>query len=72
MVCDHLEGSLENAVDRKETRTRNFTRSEKKVIAEDGFDPSTCGLWAHHASTAPLCLYRGNLDLEADYKPKKT
>ncbi len=24
-------------------------------IAEDGFDPSTSGLWAQHASAAPLC-----------------
>src|SRR4029434_1486597 len=24
-------------------------------LAEDGFDPSTSGLWAQHASAAPLC-----------------
>ena len=24
-------------------------------IAESGFDPSTSGLWAQHASSAPLC-----------------
>lgn len=24
-------------------------------VAEDGFDPSTSGLWAQHASAAPLC-----------------
>ena len=28
----------------------------KKFLAEDGFDPSTSGLWAQHAPTAPLCL----------------
>ncbi len=28
---------------------------DKTILAEDGFDPSACGLWAHHASTAPLC-----------------
>ena len=27
-----------------------------KNIAERGFDPRTSGLWAQHASTAPLCL----------------
>ena len=27
----------------------------KKNIAADGFDPSTSGLWAQHASTAPRC-----------------
>ncbi len=26
-----------------------------KVIAKRGFDPRTSGLWAQHASTAPLC-----------------
>ena len=24
-------------------------------VAEEGFDPSTSGLWAQHASAAPLC-----------------
>ena len=28
----------------------------KKRVAERGFDPRTSGLWAQHASTAPLCL----------------
>ena len=43
--------------------TKYVTRNEAKVkekkkkkIAEDGFDPSTSGLWAQHAPTAPLCL----------------
>ena len=27
-----------------------------KTLAERGFDPRTSGLWAQHASTAPLCL----------------
>ena len=30
-------------------------KRKKKIIAEDGFDPSTSGLWAQHAPTAPLC-----------------
>ena len=31
----------------------------KKIkIAERGFDPRTSGLWAQHASTAPLCFAR--------------
>ena len=25
------------------------------MVAERGFDPRTSGLWAQHASTAPLC-----------------
>ena len=24
-------------------------------LAESGFDPPTAGLWAQHASSAPLC-----------------
>ena len=31
------------------------TDSEHLQLAEDGFDPSTSGLWAQHASAAPLC-----------------
>ena len=31
------------------------THNEDKKLAEDGFDPSTSGLWAKYASTAPLC-----------------
>ena len=30
-------------------------RLEKNDLAADGFDPSTSGLWAQHASTAPRC-----------------
>ena len=33
-----------------------FVSFFKKVIAERGFDPRTSGLWAQHASTAPLCF----------------
>ena len=31
-------------------------KKEKKMkfLSEPGFDPGTCGLWAHHASAAPL------------------
>lgn len=35
------------------------TRKKKScTLAEDGFDPSTSGLWAQHASAAPLCYIR--------------
>ena len=34
----------------------NFLYENKKPhIAEGGFDPPTSGLWAQHASSAPLC-----------------
>ena len=32
-----------------------FFLRKKKMLAERGFDPRTSGLWAQHASTAPLC-----------------
>ena len=34
---------------------------KKKNIAERGFDPRTSGLWAQHASTAPLCCLLRNV-----------
>ena len=36
----------------------------KKGLAEDGFDPSTSGLWAQHASAAPLCCKPPQMGLE--------
>ena len=27
----------------------------KNILADRGFDPRTSGLWAQHASTAPIC-----------------
>ena len=32
----------------------------QKLLAERGFDPRTSGLWAQHASTAPLCCDEGH------------
>ena len=37
---------------------------EKKILAERGFDPRTSGLWAQHASSAPLC----SLDCKREYE----
>ena len=34
----------------------NVVLSIKRILAENGFDPPTSGLWAQHASTAPLCF----------------
>ena len=36
----------------------------KSLIAEDGFDPSTSGLWAQHASAAPLCYFAFELGVK--------
>ena len=38
-----------------ETQNLQNKLRKKKNIAERGFDPRTSGLWAQHASTAPLC-----------------
>ena len=40
---------------KKEKKRRTNTKKQKKMLAADGFDPSTSGLWAQHASTAPRC-----------------
>ena len=48
-------------------------REEKKSVAADGFDPSTSGLWAQHASTAPRCCggRKGKLPNVDEKKEKK-
>ena len=33
---------------------QKIIEQEATLISEPGFDPGTCGLWAHHASAAPL------------------
>ncbi len=35
----------------------NRLKLKKVRLAERGFDPRTSGLWAQHASTAPLCYF---------------
>ena len=44
-----------------------------KSVAADGFDPSTSGLWAQHASTAPRCCggRKGKLPNVDEKKEKK-
>lgn len=34
--------------------SESVSLKKQKFVSEPGFDPGTCGLWAHHASTAPL------------------
>ena len=36
-------------------KTGSWAKRKKKTLAERGFDPRTSGLWAQHASAAPLC-----------------
>ena len=42
----------------------NACINKKTDLAERGFDPRTSGLWAQHASTAPLCWLCGTELLE--------
>ena len=46
---------------------------ETKNVAANGFDPSTSGLWAQHASTAPRCCggRKGKLPNVDEKKEKK-
>lgn len=39
-------------------RKRDARNAAEATLAEDGFDPSTSGLWAQHASAAPLCYLK--------------
>ena len=39
----------------KRVMKRLFFLLENLYVAEGGFDPPTSGLWAQHASSAPLC-----------------
>ena len=32
-----------------------YGTKKKSHLGERGFDPRTSGIWAQHASTAPLC-----------------
>ncbi|VDL65210.1 unnamed protein product [Hymenolepis diminuta] len=43
---------------RRHPKERTPARGGK--LAERGFDPRTSGLWAQHASTAPLCCGLGS------------
>ena len=50
---------------KKKELKKNWRRLEKKnILAERGFDPRTSGLWAQHASSAPLC----SLDYKSEYE----
>ena len=40
----------------KANTVRKSEKNKNKKLAERGFDPRTSGLWAQHASTAPLCF----------------
>ena len=54
---------------------KNMEEKKKrgKSVAADGFDPSTSGLWAQHASTAPRCCggRKGKLPNVDEKKEKK-
>ena len=39
---------------RERKQEKKKGRQEATLLSEPGFDPGTCGLWAHHASAAPL------------------
>ena len=43
---------LKSTAELSEVSILNF---KIRDVAEGGFDPPTSGLWAQHASSAPLC-----------------
>ena len=42
------------------SKSAKLKRRRKARVDEQGFDPWTSGLWAQHASTAPLCYVTSN------------
>ena len=54
-------------------RKKKKKKKRGKSVAADGFDPSTSGLWAQHASTAPRCCggRKGKLPNVDEKKEKK-
>ena len=46
---------FENGIDEQSWFKIMTIQKKKQYLAERGFDPRTSGLWAQHASTAPLC-----------------
>ena len=54
-------------------RKKKEKKKRGKSVAADGFDPSTSGLWAQHASTAPRCCggRKGKLPNVDEKKEKK-
>ena len=61
--------------DARQQKSYNSSFFKKKMIAADGFDPSTSGLWAQHASTAPRCCHgiqRKVADADAQKEKKFT
>ena len=39
---------------KKQLKKKEKNSEGSYSLSEPGFDPGTCGLWAHHASAAPL------------------
>ena len=47
-----------------------FSIFEKKHLAERSFDLRTSGLWAQHASTAPLCYHAEDTSMDTANQQK--
>ena len=54
----HDSQKAKNDMEHVLVKGKNYYVFWTKLLAERGFDPRTSGLWAQHASTAPLCCGR--------------
>ena len=54
----HDSQKAKNDMEHVLVKGKNYYVVWTKLLAERGFDPRTSGLWAQHASTAPLCCGR--------------
>ncbi|GFP92610.1 probable beta-1 3-galactosyltransferase 11 [Phtheirospermum japonicum] len=54
--CSSWSSDCEKLIETTLQRLHSIRASpcKGKSLSEPGFDPGTCGLWAHHASAAPL------------------
>ncbi len=62
VMAAYLSENVGVSMDGQDGDAWNPMGSQHLLLAEDGFSPSTSGLWAQHASAAPLCsqlLQRG-------------
>ena len=51
-LCQYI---ISRAVECEGTTSKEMMLKNILLLAPDGFDPSTSGLWAQHASAAPRC-----------------
>ena len=55
-IIHHIK-MLKNNTKNNNNKIVCFWKKSRKILAEVGFDPTTCGLWAHHAIHCATLLH---------------